>query len=91
MTDVADRLYRRLLILRCQAGDRLAFEELITSYGPGLRYFLERMLRESHAAEDLFQQVWLDVFRGIVAERSASISGMALKYVLAMSSGFADP
>jgi RNA polymerase sigma-70 factor, ECF subfamily len=65
MTDVADRLYRNVLILRCQAGDRLAFEELIVGYGPGLRYFLEKMLGDSHAAEDLFQEVWLDVFRGI--------------------------
>ena len=65
MTDVADRLYRNLLILRCQAGDRLAFEELIAGYGSGLRYFLEKMLGEGHAAEDLFQDVWLDVFRGI--------------------------
>jgi RNA polymerase sigma-70 factor (ECF subfamily) len=65
MTDLADRLYRRLLILRCQAGDHLAFEELVAAYGPGLRYFLEKMLHESHAAEDLLQQVWLDVFRGV--------------------------
>ena len=65
MIDVADRLYRSLLILRCQAGDRLAFEELVAGYGPGLRYFLEKMLPESQAAEDLFQDVWLDVYRGI--------------------------
>jgi RNA polymerase sigma-70 factor, ECF subfamily len=65
MTDVADQLYRNLLVLRCQAGDRLAFEELIATYGPGLRYFLEKMLSESHAAEDLLQEVWLDVFRGV--------------------------
>jgi RNA polymerase sigma-70 factor (ECF subfamily) len=65
MSDVADRLYRSLLILRCQAGDRLAFEELIAGYGPGLRYFLEKMLRETHTADDVFQEVWLDVFRGI--------------------------
>jgi RNA polymerase sigma-70 factor (ECF subfamily) len=65
MTEVADRLYRNLLILRCQAGDRFAFEELVAGYGPGLRYFLVKMLRHSHSAEDLFQDVWLDVFRGI--------------------------
>jgi len=65
MTDVADRLYRNLLILRCQAGEGLAFEELVAGYGPGLRYFLEKMLGESHAADDLLQEIWLDVFRGI--------------------------
>jgi RNA polymerase sigma-70 factor (ECF subfamily) len=65
MTDVADRLYRKLVILRCQTGDGLAFEELIAGHGPGLRYFLEKMLPEGYATEDLFQDVWLDVFRGI--------------------------
>jgi RNA polymerase sigma-70 factor (ECF subfamily) len=65
MTDAADRLYRKLVILRCQTGDGLAFEELIAGYGPGLRYFLEKMLTESHLVEDLLQDVWLDVLRGI--------------------------
>lgn len=65
MTDAADRLYRSVLVVRCQAGDRTAFEELVTLYQPGLRYFLQKMLRAPQDADDLLQEVWWDVFRGL--------------------------
>jgi RNA polymerase sigma-70 factor (ECF subfamily) len=65
MSDPADRIYERLLVLRCQAGDGAAFGELVERYGPRLRYFLRKMLRESGAAEDALQEVWLDVYRGM--------------------------
>jgi RNA polymerase sigma-70 factor, ECF subfamily len=64
MTDTPDRLYERVLVLRCQAGDQAAFAELVERYQPGLRYFLRKMLRE-HGAEDALQDVWLDVFRSL--------------------------
>jgi RNA polymerase sigma-70 factor (ECF subfamily) len=65
MTDGADRLYERLLVLRCQTGDADAFTEIIERYQKRLRYYLCKMLGESHAAEDIFQDVWIDVFRAI--------------------------
>ena len=52
MSDPADRIYERLLVLRCQAGDGAAFGELVERYGPRLRYFLRKMLRDTGAAED---------------------------------------
>ncbi|HEX7899571.1 MAG TPA: sigma-70 family RNA polymerase sigma factor [Planctomycetota bacterium] len=61
--DELDRLYERVLVLRCQAGDGAAFEELVVRYAPRLRAFLSRMLDD--AAEDALQEVWLDVFRGV--------------------------
>ena len=61
--DELDRLYERVLVLRCQAGDGKAFEELVVRYSPRLRAFLSRMLDE--AAEDALQEVWLDVFKGV--------------------------
>jgi RNA polymerase sigma-70 factor (ECF subfamily) len=64
MSDAADRIYDRLLVLRCQAGDPAAFEELIDRYGPRLRYYLRKMLREIEI-EDALQEVWCDTFRGI--------------------------
>jgi RNA polymerase sigma-70 factor (ECF subfamily) len=64
MTDPADRLYERLLVLRCQTGDETAFAELVERYGPRLRYFVRKMLGETDA-EDILQDVWLDVYRGI--------------------------
>jgi RNA polymerase sigma-70 factor (ECF subfamily) len=51
--------------VRCQAGDRAAFEELVALYHPRLRYFLARMIGDDHAADDLLQEVWFEVYRGL--------------------------
>jgi RNA polymerase sigma-70 factor (ECF subfamily) len=65
MTDTTDRLYERVLVLRCQAGDESAFAELVERYQPRLRYYLRKMLRDLQGAEDALQEVWLDVFRAV--------------------------
>jgi RNA polymerase sigma-70 factor, ECF subfamily len=65
MTDSADRLYERVLVLRCQARDEAAFAELVGRYQPRLRYYLRKMLRDGPAAEDALQDVWLSVFRAV--------------------------
>jgi RNA polymerase sigma-70 factor (ECF subfamily) len=65
MTDITDPLYERVLVLRCQAGDETAFAELVERYQPRLRYYLRKMLRDLHGAEDALQEVWLDVFRAV--------------------------
>jgi RNA polymerase sigma-70 factor (ECF subfamily) len=59
----AERLYDRLLVVRCQTGDRQAFEELVERFGPRLRYFLRKMAPRGDRAEDLLQETWADVFR----------------------------
>src|SRR5262249_20877543 len=65
MTDTADRLYERLLVLRCQAGDKAAFVELVERFEPRMRYYLRKMLRDAHVVEDVVQDVWVDVFRAV--------------------------
>jgi RNA polymerase sigma-70 factor (ECF subfamily) len=65
MTDAADGIYRSVLVVRCQAGDRAAFEELVVLYQPRLRYFLQHMVRDADRVDDLLQEVWFDVFRQI--------------------------
>ncbi len=65
MTDIAERVYRSVLVVRCQAGDRAAFEELVGLYQPRLRYFLASMVGDEHAADDLLQDVWFEVYRGV--------------------------
>jgi RNA polymerase sigma-70 factor (ECF subfamily) len=65
MTDTADRLYERVLVLRCQAGDEAAFTELVERYQPRLLYYLRKMVGEVHRAEDMLQEVWLAVFRAV--------------------------
>jgi RNA polymerase sigma-70 factor (ECF subfamily) len=69
MTAESDRLYERLLVLRCQAGDEQAFAEIVRAYDPRLRYFLLKLLANPEAAEDAAQDVWLDVYRGLVRLR----------------------
>ena len=65
MTDAAERLHEQLLVLRCQAGDEDAFEELVARYHPRLRYYLRRILPRTDHADDVLQEVWLAVFRAL--------------------------
>lgn len=65
MADLADRLYWRVLIIRCQAGDHIAFEELVGHVHPRLRGFLHKMLSGSQHADDVAQDVWIDVYRDL--------------------------
>ena len=65
MTDSAEKLYERILILRCQAGDGAALAELAERYHLRLRYYLRKMLGDAHRAEDALQDVWLDVLRAL--------------------------
>src|SRR5437868_13874209 len=65
MTDPADELYERVLVLRCQTGDGGAFAELVGRYQPRLRYYLRKMLAGTDAADDVYQEVWCDVFRAL--------------------------
>jgi RNA polymerase sigma-70 factor (ECF subfamily) len=61
-----DRIYQRLLVLRCQTGDAAAFEELVAAYSPRLRVYLRQMLApDAHAADDALQDVWFDCFRQV--------------------------
>src|SRR5438093_5059584 len=65
MSDRAEQLYEQVLVLRCQTGDAAAFAELVGRYGPRLRYFVRKMLAPAADVEDVLQEVWLDVFRGV--------------------------
>lgn len=65
MIDDADRLYERLLVVRCQAGDESAFAQLVAQYQPRLRYYLRKLLYGVGEADDVLQEVWLDVFRSV--------------------------
>lgn len=65
MTDQADLIYERLLVVRAQAGDDAAFAELVELFSPRLRYFLRKLLPSAHDAEDALQDVWLDVLRAL--------------------------
>jgi RNA polymerase sigma-70 factor (ECF subfamily) len=61
MTDQLDLIYERVLVVRCQAGDEAAFAELVARYDARLAYFLRKLVKDR--ADDVLQDVWLDVFR----------------------------
>jgi RNA polymerase sigma-70 factor (ECF subfamily) len=61
-------MYERLLIVRCQAGDAAALAELIERYAPRVRFFLRKMASES-SADDLLQDVWVEVFARVARLR----------------------
>lgn len=63
MSDEAERLFERLLVLRCQTGDEDAYRELVDRFGPRLRYFLRKLVGRTDRADDLAQEVWLDILR----------------------------
>jgi RNA polymerase sigma-70 factor, ECF subfamily len=65
MADLTDRLYERLLVLRCQTGEAAAFSEIIERYGPRLRYYLGQMVERCDEVDDVLQEVWLAVFRKV--------------------------
>lgn len=70
-TDTESRLRDELLVVRCQLGERQAFEELIRAWsGPLLRHV--HRLAGNDIADDVVQEVWLRVLRGITRLRDGA-------------------
>jgi len=67
-----DRVYERLLVLRCQTGDESAFAELVGRYHARLRRFVSGLLADQHSVDDVLQDVWFDAWRGIGRLRDAT-------------------
>jgi RNA polymerase sigma-70 factor (ECF subfamily) len=71
-TPVADAREEELLVVRCQLGERSAFDELIERWHPPLWKFVRRVTGDDDAAQDAVQDVWLRVLRGINRLRDGS-------------------
>ena len=67
MTDSASRdtAADELLAVRCQLGERAAFDELIERHADRLRGYLRRVAASEADADDLVQDTWLRVIRGL--------------------------
>jgi RNA polymerase sigma factor (sigma-70 family) len=61
-----------LLAVRCQLGERGAFDDLIARWHEPLWRYLRRLAGNDDAAKDLSQDTWIRVFRGIVRLREPS-------------------
>jgi RNA polymerase sigma-70 factor (ECF subfamily) len=63
-TDRKHGLRDQLLVVRCQLGERDAFEELIRAWSPPLLRHAQRVAG-GDGADDIVQEVWLRALRGI--------------------------
>ncbi len=63
--DVRARKEDEWLVVRCQLGERPAFDELIERWNGPLWKYVRHVAGEDDAAQDAVQEVWLRVLRGI--------------------------
>lgn len=54
-----------VLLLRLRSGDEAAFRELVTAWSPALRRHARRFVRSEALAEEVVQETWLGVLRGL--------------------------
>ncbi len=54
-----------LLVVRCQLGERPAFDELIQRWHEPLWKYVRRLADDEDTANDITQDIWLRVLRGI--------------------------
>ena len=72
MDGPSNPLYLRMLVLRCRTGDEPALFELVELYQPRLGYFIAKMLGKTQGVDDVLQDVWLEVLRGLPRLKDAS-------------------
>jgi RNA polymerase sigma-70 factor, ECF subfamily len=62
MSSEADPIQEKLLVMRAQAREAGAFQELVTRYERRLLYYIHRLLGIEVDREDVLQEVWIRVF-----------------------------
>jgi RNA polymerase sigma-70 factor (ECF subfamily) len=70
--DVRGRKEDEWLVVRCQLGDRPAFDELIDRWNGPVWKYVRRVTGEDDAAQEIMQDLWLRVLRGIHRLRDGS-------------------
>ena len=61
-----------ILVLRCQRGEREAFEELVRDWERRLFFYIRRLVADEEDAWQILQDVWLHVLRNIRSLREPS-------------------
>jgi RNA polymerase sigma factor (sigma-70 family) len=54
-----------LLVLRCQRGDRDAYDELVRTWQRPLLFYIRRLVASESDAWDVMQETWFKAIRGI--------------------------
>ncbi len=60
-----DQIYDELLILKCQAGEKAAFEELVERWEKRLWHYAYKVTGSDLAAWDIVQETWVGIIKGI--------------------------
>ena len=60
-----EAIYYELLVLRCQRGQKSAFEELFRIWETRLFYYIHRLVDDEQDAWQILQETWVKVLRGI--------------------------
>ena len=85
------------LVLRCQLGEREAFDALIAQWHPLLWRYAVRVTGDADVAFDVVQDVWLRVWRGMTRLRDAArfrawLFGIARRVLMdRLRARFAEP
>ncbi|HEY1353565.1 MAG TPA: RNA polymerase sigma factor [Ktedonobacteraceae bacterium] len=53
------------LLRRARAGDQQAFEDLVERHGPWLLHLIRHFVHDEYLAQDVLQQVWLQLYRSL--------------------------
>ena len=67
--DEARAIYDRLLVVRCQLGERGALEELVRRWERPLLFYVRRLLPAEPEALAVMQEVWVKVLSGLASLR----------------------
>jgi RNA polymerase sigma factor (sigma-70 family) len=59
------QIYDELLILKCQTGDKAAFEELVERWGKRLWHYAYKVTGSDSVAWDIVQETWVGIIKGI--------------------------
>lgn len=62
----------QLLVVRCQLGERAAFDDLIRRWSGSLHRYALKLSNDPELADDLTQDIWLRVIQGIGRLREAA-------------------
>lgn len=54
-----------LLVIRCQLGEPEAFDALVLRWHPSLSRYIKGLLPNDNSADDVVQELWMGVLRGI--------------------------
>jgi RNA polymerase sigma-70 factor, ECF subfamily len=72
MGESPGQFHERMLVIRSQTGDKHALAELVDCYQPRLSYFVWKMLENPEKVDDVLQDTWLAVFRGLPKLKDAT-------------------